>query len=92
MKQAANRVGEEFPMPKYYFHTHINGQTLPDRQGTSLRDETEACARAVRSTPLKLRKSASRPRNTYVAVEVSDGERTLYVVRGKVIIETRARQ
>jgi hypothetical protein len=79
-------------MPKYYFHRQINGQTLPDRRGISFRDETEACARAVRCTPLTLRKSASRRRNTYVAVEVSDGERTLYVVRGKLIIEKRARQ
>jgi hypothetical protein len=26
-------------------------------------------------------------RNTYLAWEVSDGERTIYVVRGKVVIE-----
>jgi len=79
-------------MPKYYFHMHINGRSLPDRRGVSFRDGTEACARAVRCTPLTLRKTASRRRNTYVAVEVSDGERALYVVRGKLIIEKRARQ
>jgi len=36
---------------------------------------------------LALRKSLSRRKNTYLALEVSDGERTIYVVRGKVVIE-----
>jgi hypothetical protein len=38
---------------------------------------------------LTLRKSASRGKNTYLAWEVSDGERTIYVVRGNVVIEKR---
>jgi hypothetical protein len=77
----------EFQMPRFYFHKHLNGQTVPDRRGTSLRNENEACARAVRRTPPALRKSVSSVRNTYLAWEVSDGERTIYVVRGKVVIE-----
>jgi hypothetical protein len=36
---------------------------------------------------LALRKSVSGGKNTYLAWEVSDGKRTIYVVRGKVIIE-----
>ena len=52
-----------------------------------LRSKNEACAHAVRGIPLTLRKSASSGKNTYLAWEVSDGERTIYVVRGKVIIE-----
>jgi hypothetical protein len=74
-------------MPRFYFHKHLNGQTVPDRRGTSLRDENEARAHAVRCTPLTLMKSASSGKNTYLAWEVSDGERTIYVVRGKVVIE-----
>jgi hypothetical protein len=74
-------------MPKFYFHKHLNGQTVPDRRGTSFRDENDACAHAVRRTPLALWKSVSRAKNTFLAWEVSDGERTIYVVRGKVIIE-----
>jgi hypothetical protein len=75
-------------MPRFYFHKHLNGQTVPDRRGVSLRDENEACAHAVRCTPLALRKSVSSGKNnTYLAWEVSDGERTIYVVRGKVVIE-----
>jgi hypothetical protein len=76
-------------MPRFYFHKHINGQTVPDRRGTSLRNENEACAHAVRRTPLILRKLAISGKNTFLAWEVSDGERTIYVVRGKVVIEKR---
>ena len=75
-------------MPRFYFHTHLNGQMVPDRRGISLRNKNEACAHAVRCTPLALRKSVSRMKNTYLALEVSDGERTIYVVRGKVLIES----
>jgi hypothetical protein len=74
-------------MPRFYFHKHLNGQTVPDRRGTLLGDENEACAHAVRCTPLALRKSVSSGKNTYLAWEVSDGERTIYVVSGKVVIE-----
>jgi hypothetical protein len=74
-------------MPRFYFHKHLNGQTVPDRRGTSLRNENEACAHAVRCTPLALRKSVRGVNNPYLAWEVSDGERTICVVRGKVVIE-----
>ena len=74
-------------MPRFYFHKHLNGQTVPDRRGTLLRDENEACAHAVRCTPLALRKSVSSGKDTYLAWEVSDGDRMICVVRGKVVIE-----
>ncbi|MDB5575777.1 MAG: hypothetical protein JWR80_953 [Bradyrhizobium sp.] len=74
-------------MPRFYFHKHLNGKTVTDRRGTPLRNENDACAHAVRCTPLVLRKSASRTTNTYLSWEVSDGERTICVVRGKVVIE-----
>jgi hypothetical protein len=74
-------------MPRFYFHKHLNGQTVPDRRGIALRNKSEACARAVRCTPSALKKLVSSGRDTYLAWEVSDGERTLYIVRGKVVIE-----
>ena len=74
-------------MPRFYFHRHLNGQVAPDRRGIWLRNENDACAHAIRCTPLALRKSVSCAKNTYLAWEVSDGERTIYVVRGKVVIE-----
>ena len=77
----------EFQMPRFYFHKHLNGQTVRDRRGTSLRNENEAFAHAVRCTPLALRKSVSRVKDTHLAWEVSDGERTICVVRGKVVIQ-----
>ena len=76
-------------MPRFYFHMHLNGHTVADRRGTLLRDENEACAHAVHCTPLALRNSLSSGKNTYLAWEVSDGERTIYVVRGNVVIEKR---
>lgn len=76
-------------MPRFYFHKHLNGQIVPDRRGTSLRNENEACAHAVRRTPSALRKSSSGMKDAYLAWEVSDGERTICVVRGKLIIEKR---
>jgi hypothetical protein len=74
-------------MPRFYFHMHLNGHTVPDRRGASLRNENDACAHAVRCTPLALRESVRDVKNTYLAWEVSDGERTICVVRGKVVIE-----
>jgi hypothetical protein len=58
-------------MPRFYFHKHLNGQTALDLRGTSLPNKNEACAHAVRCTPLALRKSASREKNTYLTWEVS---------------------
>lgn len=37
--------------------------------------------------PAGLKRAAERSRNTYVATEVTDGNRTLFVVRGTVIVE-----
>ncbi|APG09685.1 hypothetical protein BKD09_15205 [Bradyrhizobium japonicum] len=78
-------------MHRFYFHKHLNGKAVWDREGTLLRNEKEACAHAIRCTPLALRNLASsgKNKNTYLAWEVSDGERTIYVVRGNVVIEKR---
>lgn len=71
-------------MPRYYFHKYLNGKVTPDRSGTFLANEREACSHAVRCAPAALRRT-----NTYLALEVSDGARTLFVVRGKVTVEKR---
>ncbi|MGY3362458.1 hypothetical protein ACVWZK_009121 [Bradyrhizobium sp. GM0.4] len=39
--------------------------------------------------PAGLKRAAERSRNTYVSTEVTDGNQTLFVVRGAVIFEQR---
>lgn len=54
-------------MPTYYFHKTINGRVTLDQSGIVLQDEREACAHAVRCTPVALRRTsnprADRPPN-----------------------------
>ena len=80
-------------MPRFYFHQHLNGEMAEDRRGRKFASADEACAHAVYYlTPAVLRKTASfaaAAANTYLATEVSDGKRTLWVVRATVIIERR---
>jgi hypothetical protein len=54
-----------------------------------LSDERAACERAVQGTPARLKRAEHDSYNTYVATEVTDGQHTLYVVRGTVIVEKR---
>jgi hypothetical protein len=49
----------------------------------------EACARAVQRIPGRLRKAIRHNATNHLATEVSNGERTLYVIRGKIIVERR---
>ncbi|MGY4233576.1 hypothetical protein ACVIIW_002523 [Bradyrhizobium sp. USDA 4449] len=49
----------------------------------------EACHRAAQQMPAHLKKAAVRSRNTYVATEACEGKRTLFVVRGTVVVERR---
>jgi hypothetical protein len=53
-------------------HKWANGAGPP---GHCASQQNEACACAVRRTPSALRKLVSSGRNTYLAWEVSDGER-----------------
>jgi hypothetical protein len=49
----------------------------------------EACACAVQRIPVRLRKAIRHNATNHLATEVSNGERTLYVIRGKIIVERR---
>jgi hypothetical protein len=71
-------------MPQFYFNRHVNGRRLPkDPRGRQFTSEEQARTYAVWRTPALLRKIL-RSANTdiYIATEVSDGERTLCIVRG----------
>jgi hypothetical protein len=76
-------------MPRYYFHQHLNGQLTEDRRGTLLRTAGEACSSALRSTIGRLRNAIQGAPDNYLAIEVTDGDRTLYVVRAKTSVERR---
>jgi hypothetical protein len=75
-------------MPQFYFNRYVNGRRLPnDRLGRQFISEEEARAYAVRRTPALLRKTLrSATTDIYLATEVCDGERTLCIVRGKLLI------
>jgi hypothetical protein len=74
-------------MPRYFFHQHVRGQKTEDPRGTLLPTDGAACYRAVQRTPAGLKSAEQLSRNTYVSTEVTDGKRTLFVVRGTVIVE-----
>lgn len=74
-------------MPRYFFHQRVRGEKTEDASGTLLPTDGAACHRAVQRTPAGLKRAELPSRNTYVTTEVTDGDRTLFVVRGTVIIE-----
>ena len=74
-------------MPRYFFHQYVRGQRTEDLRGTLLPDVGAACHKAVRQTPARLKAAAQDRHNTYVATEITNGNRTLFVVRGKVTLE-----
>jgi hypothetical protein len=75
-------------MPRYYFHQYSNGGRFEDRKGAILRSAAEACTYAVHRTPALLMVAIRESGNdNFIATEISDGARTLFVVRGKIIIE-----
>ena len=76
-------------MPRYFFHQHIRGQKTQDSSGIMLSTDAAACYRAVQRTPANLKMAENASRDTHVATEVTNGERTLFVVRGKVTVEKR---
>jgi hypothetical protein len=74
-------------MRRYFFHRHVSGKKTEDALGTLLPTVGAACHRAVQRTPACLKRAEQRSLNTYVATEVTDGKRTLFVVRGTVVVE-----
>lgn len=76
-------------MPRYFFHQHVRGQKTEDPRGELFPTDAAACHRAAQRMPTGLKRAAVRSRNTYVTIEVTDGNRTLFVVRGTVVVERR---
>jgi hypothetical protein len=78
-------------MPQFYFRQHVNGRPLAkDHRGRAFGSVAEARTYALCCTPDLLRKNLrSAAKDTYLSTEISDGERTVYVVRMKVISEKR---
>ena len=75
-------------MPQFYFRQYVNGQRMAkDREGREFASPAEACTYAVRRAPGLLRKTLRSDANTYLSTELSDGERTLFIIRGKVTSE-----
>jgi hypothetical protein len=76
-------------MPRFYFHQRSNGQLAEDRKGRRFEDADRACSDAIHLTHILLGKTFRSLDNTYFITEASDGEHSLCVVRGSVIIERR---
>ena len=75
-------------MPQFYFRQYMNGQQMAkDREGRKFANLAEARTYAVRRAPGLLRKTLRLDANTYLSTEISDGERTLFIIRGKVTSE-----
>lgn len=74
---------------RYFFHQHVRGQKIEDSLGELLSSDGAACDRAAQRIPADLQRAVVLSQNTYVATEVTNGNRTLFVVRGTVIIERR---
>ena len=76
-------------MPQFCFHQHLNGRRLADdRQGRQFGSVAAACTYALRRAADLLRKNLRvTAKDTYLSTEISDGEHTLYIVRGKVTNE-----
>ena len=76
-------------MPRFYFQQYMNGRRSAEgRRGRDFGSVAEACAYALCRAPDLLRKNIrATAKDTYLSTEVSDGERTLYIIRGKVTSE-----
>lgn len=70
-------------MPKFYFRHYVNGQWITNWRAREFASPSEACTYAVRRAPDLLRKMLRLNTNTYLSTEVSDGERTRFIIRGK---------
>jgi hypothetical protein len=76
-------------MPRFYFHRRSNGHLTEDQQGLRFPNAEHASTYAIRRTSDILGKTLSSTNNTYLTIEVTNGERSLCVVRGTVTIERR---
>ena len=79
-----------FAMARFYFHRHLNGQAIIDQKGVAFDDVGAACSYAVRRMPGALIRALGQRRpDVHAATEVSNGTRTLYIIRGKIMVERK---
>jgi hypothetical protein len=77
-------------MTRFYFHRHLNGQAVIDQKGVVLDDAGAACSYAVRRMPGALSRALGQQRpDVHAATEISDGTGTLYIIRGKIVVEKK---
>jgi hypothetical protein len=74
-------------MTKYFFHEYLNGQRTEDFCGLEFVNQKQACEHAVHQVSVHLKEAVRPTCDTFLTIEVSDGERMVTVIRGKVIIE-----
>jgi hypothetical protein len=74
-------------MPRFYFHQNLNGRRVDDEQGKVFPSADEACSYALRRTPARLGRAVRQASDNHLAIEVTDGRRTFYIVRGKTLLE-----
>jgi hypothetical protein len=76
-------------MPRFYFHHRSNGQLKEDQRGLQFPNADKALTHAMSRTSDVFGRILSSTENTYLTIEVTNGERSLCVVRGTVTIERR---
>jgi hypothetical protein len=76
-------------IPRFYFQQYVNGRLLArDQRGREFGSVDEACTYALCRAPGILRKNLrSSAKDTFVSTAISDGKRTLYIIRGKITSE-----
>jgi hypothetical protein len=71
----------------FTFTGHLNGRRVEDEQGKEFPSADEACSSTLRRTPAHLKKAVRHANDNHLAIEVTDGKRTFYIVRGKTLVE-----
>jgi hypothetical protein len=74
-------------MHRYYFHDHLDETVTRDSRGVLLQDDETAVHHAVQRTHTLLKGAIRRKSGIDTATEISNGTRTIYVVRGKIAAE-----
>jgi hypothetical protein len=71
-------------MHRYYFHDHLDETVTRDSKGALFQDDQTAVHHAVERAHTLLKGAIRRKSGIDIATEISNGKRTIYVVRGKI--------
>ena len=82
------RSGSNLDAPSL-FSSSFKWTVKEDQRGLQFPNADKALTHAIRRTSDVLGQTLSSTVNTYLTIEVTNGERSLCVVRGTVIIERR---